>query len=229
MENISWKVWRISQTSGGPKKGAHKGDVWECSNIGGLVRRNGVILPQHPQQGDLWNSYMVLDCGYKVHSIIANTWVENPDPEHYRFIDHIDGNKQNNDASNLRWCTQSMNINNPITLKRISESKKLYKFTDEHKKNIALSNKRSDDLMTPKQRKIRHTYNIKGICLKLNKDKTGYEYWSAKTNGHKLTEQEVDEILISQGFDTNGFRPKKKSRKLHWRINPETNKREYYE
>lgn len=44
---------------------------------------------------------------FKVHKAVAETFIPNPDnlPE----INHKDGNKQNNDISNLEWCSRSQN------------------------------------------------------------------------------------------------------------------------
>lgn len=57
-----------------------------------------------------------------VHRIVATAFI--PNPNKYPCIDHIDGNPLNNDVSNLRWCTNTMNMNNPITIERISRGKK---------------------------------------------------------------------------------------------------------
>lgn len=43
-----------------------------------------------------------------VHRLLANAFI--PNPNGYTHINHIDGNKLNNDVSNLEWCTQRQNI-----------------------------------------------------------------------------------------------------------------------
>lgn len=52
-----------------------------------------------------------LSCGsdYHMHKMVGRAWVYNPSPAKFKWIDHIDGDKQNNDASNLRWVTPSLN------------------------------------------------------------------------------------------------------------------------
>jgi hypothetical protein len=46
--------------------------------------------------------------GWKVHRAVALAWVANPDAK--PFINHMDGDKQNNSAANLEWCTRSENL-----------------------------------------------------------------------------------------------------------------------
>lgn len=47
-----------------------------------------------------------------VHRLLALTFI--PNPENKPQIDHIDGNRSNNQLENLRWCTGSENMCNPI-------------------------------------------------------------------------------------------------------------------
>ncbi|MGH8436693.1 MAG: HNH endonuclease signature motif containing protein, partial [Pseudomonas sp.] len=96
-----------------------------------LVRDNGAICRTsrsgHPKRklDDDWTfgrpsaskGYML--CGsHVVHRIVALAFHEQPSKQH--VVDHIDTNRRNNRADNLRWVTRLENLLlNPITLARI--------------------------------------------------------------------------------------------------------------
>ena len=43
-----------------------------------------------------------------VHRLVADTWIDNPN--HYKEVNHIDGDKDNNSVENLEWTTRSENV-----------------------------------------------------------------------------------------------------------------------
>lgn len=58
---------------------------------------------------------LINDIGAKdvlVHVLVANAFV--PKVEGKGYIDHIDGNRANNNAANLRWCTFQENCSFPL-------------------------------------------------------------------------------------------------------------------
>ena len=59
---------------------------------------------------------------YKVHQLLAKAFL--PNPNNYRCINHIDGNKLNNSLDNLEWCTHGQNTIHARTTLNIDFSRK---------------------------------------------------------------------------------------------------------
>ena len=84
-----------------------------------VVTAKEKVLKQRKVKG-----YKIIELNHKgiarrfpVHVLVAKMFI--PNPNNYPEIDHIDTDRANNKFSNLRWCTHSMNMNNPITKEKI--------------------------------------------------------------------------------------------------------------
>lgn len=72
----------------------------------------------------------------RVHVLVAQAFIHNPDPENKLFVDHGDRDKMNNHLSNLSWVTRSenqRNMNNSVMVGGV------------HLKDIALNYDNSDN------------------------------------------------------------------------------------
>ena len=95
------------------------------------VTKNGSILIRNPKilkpyTNSLGYNVTSLQKGglqkmVKLHRLVAEAFLENP--QNLPAIDHIDRNKQNNCVSNLQWCNQSLNMQNPLTKAVMSDAK----------------------------------------------------------------------------------------------------------
>ena len=119
--------------------------IYEVSNFGRVKKDGEIIEPKLHSSG-------YLACGrFFIHRAVAELFV--PNPENKPFVDHINTDRLDNRAENLRWVTTKENCNNPLTKKhysevkqgrlhsvetkrKISEAHKGKTFTEEHKKNM---------------------------------------------------------------------------------------------
>ena len=123
-----WKIWHENKM---PK--SHKLYIlWEVSDQGN-VKRNGKLY-----ECKLNNKGYKIFNRWKVHRVVAELFI--PNPENKPCIDHINTNKLDNRAINLRWVTPKENSNNPLTLKHLSEMRKGKNTgpkSKEHRKHIS--------------------------------------------------------------------------------------------
>jgi len=99
-----------------------KGDVYNVRNkriIKPILNKNGYVYVTLCVSGKKKNRY--------IHTLVAKCFIDNP--ENKLFVNHIDGNKTNNNIDNLEWCTQSENTKhyyNNKTSVRSNDSKDHY-------------------------------------------------------------------------------------------------------
>lgn len=69
---------------------------------------------------------------YLIHRLVAEAFIPKPDGKDY--VNHIDGNKENNNVSNLEWCTASENsihaFNMGLRTNPVGEDSHLNKFKE---------------------------------------------------------------------------------------------------
>lgn len=104
-------------------KGIHS-DIYEVSSEG-LVKNKLTDRLLKPQDSGYLHVRIPLEGKYynaRIHRIVAETFCERP--AGCNVVNHINGNKKDNRASNLEWITQRDNVIHSIKL-REEESKHL--------------------------------------------------------------------------------------------------------
>lgn len=95
-------------------KGVDYSHLYEISNYGNLrnARTHRLVKPRKTDWGYLSYCASLGHRGmYKqirIHRAVAENFIANPNK--CPVINHIDGNKTNNRADNLEWCTQEQNM-----------------------------------------------------------------------------------------------------------------------
>lgn len=77
--------------------------------VGRRLPRSFMVLNQNRRSNSGYDMIRVGTDEWYVHRLVAEHFVENDDVEKDQ-VNHIDGNKLNNHASNLEWVTQSENM-----------------------------------------------------------------------------------------------------------------------
>lgn len=91
----------------------YEGKYWVSNfgNVKSLYRGKYFIMKPHKSELGYLRVRLSKDNKAKtfiVHRLVALMFV--PNPYNYKEVNHIDGNKENNCADNLEWCTRSENI-----------------------------------------------------------------------------------------------------------------------
>lgn len=106
---------------------------------------------------------------YRVHRLLANNFIENP--KKLKEVNHIDGNKLNNDLSNLEWVSRSGNMQHAFSTGLINNTgvkNGMAKLNESKVREIRELLKQGIS-----QYKIAAKYNVsRGAILKIHLNKT---------------------------------------------------------
>mgnify|MGYP002516627695 CR=1 FL=1 len=100
--------WKPIQEFNGEYEVSNLGRVRSMKQYGGQVGR---IMPQTKQHhGYHAVMFWMNNKAYcrKVHRLVAEAFIPNPD--NLKEVNHIDGNHDNNQVSNLEWITHQANV-----------------------------------------------------------------------------------------------------------------------
>jgi len=102
---------------------------YEISSFGRVRSSRGIQKPRLTTRGRLQASLYKDGKQYQIfnHRLVAEAFI--PNPENKPQIDHIDRDPKNNNITNLRWVSQSQNLQNTIKRKHnTSGFKNVFKY-----------------------------------------------------------------------------------------------------
>jgi deoxycytidylate deaminase len=94
------------------------------SSRGRIFEKSGVELKQRLLRGYL-QTRDKLRRSFSVSNLVADAFIENPDPARYSQVNHINGIKTENDVYNLEHCTNRFNCEDRTTRLNLKAGKKL--------------------------------------------------------------------------------------------------------
>ncbi len=124
----------------------------------------------------------------RIHRFVAEAFVKNDDPEHKKYVDHIDGNKYNNNANNLRWVTSQENT-------QAAANKGLFKSTSNAVPCIGIKIDEKDNVRLFRSQ-IEASNYIGARCdgSEVNKALSGKRYTTHGWLFRKLSSESIDNI-----------------------------------
>lgn len=104
------------------------GTDYEVSSEGRVKRGDKIIKSSVNSRG--YQLITIAGKTRRLHRVVAEAFLDNP--EQKEFVNHIDGNTQNNRLENLEWITNSDNVRHARSiLKKSTKAKSVIKITED--------------------------------------------------------------------------------------------------
>ncbi len=211
---------------------------YKISTHGNIKNSDGRILKPYNSQKYKQIKLVIngVSKGFLIHRLVAMTFLFNI--ENKECVNHIDGNKSNNNVTNLEWVTNSENgIHSIKVLKNGGKSKSVLQYTDDGKfikrfesakiaseeTNVSISTIRKCIYEKKSSKGFRWEYEIEIIHQDVNLtdfiDIPEFERYMINRCGkiyskfsHRLLTPIIDE---EEGYETIGLRKNKISHKIY--------------
>ena len=138
------------------------------------VQRNKLLKPQLNPHGyhllGLSKNGKMITC--RIHRLVAEQFI--PNPRNYPAVNHIDGNRQNNNVNNLEWCSHMYNAQIENTLRSPTQIKyiKYYRIT------YKIAGKQMAETFKTEQEAIDANENLKESMIFRQAKHYSVEYYS---------------------------------------------------
>ena len=165
------------------------------NNLTGVLKTPFVNKQSGYKTVDLWKENK--STKYTIHRLIAEAFI--PNPQNKPTVDHIDGNRLNNDISNLRWASYGEQNSRFNTVGVRSQKVKVTHFVEKRKKrgggheewlNV------DEELYFDRISDVANYFNvtISNISMMLKKGNIGER---GKMRGYKFEYVDSQRIIIS--------------------------------
>lgn len=120
-----------------------------------------------------------------VHRLVAIHFIENPMPEIYDQVNHIDGNKSNNVYTNLEWCNEYKNM------QHASKNGLINRHSEKRKKQAAINGREN----AYKHYVAVAEYDENGHLVKINEKSHNTQCFRLSYKGHYFRQVEIMKSL----------------------------------